>query len=305
MISLNKLKVDSNIDFVIKKDAYFNQLGMATSSFEKNGVLSFLSDLEFANDILDNVSITAFITTFEICEKINEDLNKYGIILSNQPKKLFYKIHNYLSTTEFYWKKFKNEFGLNSKININAIISEDSVKIGNNVLIEENVTINSGVIIGDNVIIRSGTIIGGNSFQFLNDEQEVFSVNTAGKVLIGNNVEIQHLSCIDKGVFGGNTVISDFSKIDNLVHISHDCYIGERTLITAGVKIGGRTIIGNDSFIGLNSTIANGLAIGNKVTISMGSVVTTDILSNKAVINNFSIDHERYSHFLKSLKSKK
>ena len=96
--------------------------------------------------------------------------------------------------------------------------------------------------------------------------------------------------------------LQDNVKVDNFVHIAHDCVIGERTLITAGVKFGGRTIVGNDCWIGINSTISNGLNIGNNVTISLGSVVTRDVADNLTVTGNFAIEHKKFIDFIKSIR---
>ena len=302
MMSLFNLEESSKIPFVVIKDATFNQLGMATSVFEKSGVLAFLSDVKFIKDVLSNVSVTAVLTTQDIYELLKDDLKNYGVLIAEQPKKVFYQIHNYLSQHQFYWKTFNNDIDSSSVIDPNALIADHSVKIGKNVLIEAQVIINPGVIIGDDVILRSGTIIGSHGFQFLNQDQQVTAVISAGMVLIGNRVEIQHQCCVDRGVLGGTTIIKDDVKIDNFVHIAHDCIIGDRTFITAGVKFGGRTVVGKDCWLGINATISNGLFIGDDVTISLGSVVTRDVDSGKTVTGNFAVDHDRFIQFIKSIR---
>lgn len=302
MISLNKMKQYSYLEIDIIKDGVFNQLGMATSKYENKGVLSFLTDERFLNDILSNKSIVAIITTHDIYNKSETLLQNYGIALSNNPKKTFYQIHNHLTDVDFYNEKKNNQIDPSAFISKSAIIAGYNIKIGKNVFIDENVVINDGVEIGENSIIRSGTILGSQGFQFLNEGNIVMSVKSSGKVKINNNVEIQHNCCVDKGVLGGTTVIHEYVKIDNFVHIAHDCQIGDRTFITAGVKFGGRTIVGKDCWLGINSTISNGLVIGDNVTISLGSVVTKNVDSNKTVTGNFAIDHERFIQFIKTIR---
>lgn len=288
-------------DIEIMNDSEFNALGMATTKFDNERVLAFLSDERYLESILKNKNIVAVITNKQIYDSgfIPQD---YGMIVSEDPKLTFYKIHNALSKNDFYWKKFENKIAESSIISDGAHIDSHSVEIGENSIIEAGVVVHSGTIIGDNVIVRSGSRIGSNGFQFLNTGNSVFSVNTGGRVVIKNNVEIQHNCCVDRGVLGGDTILSEHVKLDNFVHIAHDDIIGKRTLITAGVKLSGRVIIGSDCWIGVNATIVNGISIGNNCKVTLGAVVTRSVPDNSTVSGNFAIDHERFIEFIKSIR---
>ena len=297
---LSELKIDNQELFVFK-DSEFDALGMSTSKFQNEKVLAFLSERKFQDSILENGNIVALILK-------EEDYNEkafgegYGIIFSKNPKLTFYEIHNQLVDDCFYWKRFENEISNSAKVSSNAFVDKNSVKIGNNSIIEPGVIIHSGTIIGDNVIIRSGSVIGSNGFQYLNVEDRVFSVKTGGRVMIKNNVEIQHNSCVDRGVLGGDTYIDEYVKVDNLVHIAHDDVIGARTFITAGVNLSGRVTIGSDCWIGVNATVSNGISIGNNSKISLGSVVTKNVPDNSTVTGNFAIEHSKFISFMKSIR---
>lgn len=282
------------------KDAEFNQFGMATSKFTDFGVLSFLSDEKFFDSVINNKEISAVITIEDLAGKFKE--TNIGIIISKNPKATFYMLHNYLAEQEFYWKRFANDIDYSALISPNAIIANNSIKIGKNSKIEDGVIIHNGVIIGDNVTIRSNTVLGSSGFQFLNHNNAVVPVNTGGLLYINDNVEVQHNCCIDRGVLGGKTILKNSVKIDNFVHIAHDCVIGERTFVTAGVKFGGRTVVGKDCWLGINATISNGLIIGDNVTVSLGSVVTRNIPDNATVTGNFAIDHSKFIAFLKTIR---
>ncbi|MDY0276977.1 MAG: UDP-3-O-(3-hydroxymyristoyl)glucosamine N-acyltransferase [Acholeplasma sp.] len=301
-MKLSELLLKTGFIFTIKVDSEFKYLGMATSQFNDFGVLSFLADSKYFNDVINNRNISSVITTDEIYQSNISFPSHLGIIIADNPKQLFYNVHNFLSSSDFYWKHFPTEIDPSSVISKNAIISGNSVKIGQNCTIEDNVVINEGVQIGDNTIIRSGTIIGSNGFQFLNTGVVVTQVTSSGKVVIGNNVEIQHNCCVDRGVLGGNTIVHDWVKVDNFVHLAHDCVIGDRTLITAGVKFGGRTVVGKDCWIGINATISNGLVIGDGATVSLGSVVTRNVNPGDTVTGNFAIDHVKFLQNLKNIR---
>lgn len=285
----------------IKRDAEFNQLGMATTVYDTESVLSFLENDKFLNSILENPNIVAVVTSKEIFEQglIPKD---YGIVLSDNPKLLFYEIHNVLVNMGFYRKKSDNIISASSEVSINAHIADHNVQIGDNCIVEPGVVIYPNTKIGNNVIIRASSTIGSEGFQFLNDGERIISVKSAGGVVIEDNAEIQSNTCVDRGVFGGNTTIKKDAKIDNLVHIAHDVIIGQRTMVVAGSAIGGRTVIGDDAWIGINATVSNGLTIGDKCNVSLGAVVTQNVPEGKTVTGNFAIDHKKFIEFIKSIR---
>ncbi|HYF83402.1 MAG TPA: UDP-3-O-(3-hydroxymyristoyl)glucosamine N-acyltransferase [Clostridia bacterium] len=289
----------SDIEIIV--DGEFDALGMATSEYKDEKVLSFLADVKFQRSIVENENIKSVIISKETYDSM--DLPKdMGVILSSSPKATFYKLHNKLADMDFYWDRFENNIANSAVISDNAVIGDHSISIGENSIIEANVVIHPGTVIGNNAIIRSGSQIGSNGFQFMNNGEIVTSVKTAGRAIIKDNVEIQHNCCVDRGVLGGDTVLNEYVKLDNFVHIAHDDVIGKRTFITAGVKLAGRVVIGNDCWLGVNATITNGITIGDNCKISLGAVVTKSIASNSTVSGNFAIDHEKFINFIKTIR---
>lgn len=285
----------------VVSDCEINALGLATSDYGNKKVLGFIGDRKYMDSILMNKSIIAVICTEEIYG--NELIpDNYGIIVTTEPKETFFEIHNMLADTGFYWKRFENSISETAVISNHAIIGDHSIQIGHNVIIEAGVVIHPGTIIGSNVTIRSGTQVGTSGFQFINNGKRVIPVKTAGRVIIKDNVEVQHNCCIDRGILGGDTILENYVKLDNFVHIAHDDYIGERTFITAGVKLAGRVTIGKDCWIGVNATVSNGISIGDNCKITLGSVVTKDVPSNSTVTGNFAIDHRKFIEFIKSIR---
>jgi UDP-3-O-[3-hydroxymyristoyl] glucosamine N-acyltransferase len=288
--------------FTFIRDCDVNLLGMATTSYSLDDcVLTFLTNSKYLENIKNNPSIKGIIVSKQVWETthIPEHL---GVIVADFPKERFFELHNKLADEEFYWKTIDNEIDETAKISPAAFIGEHSIKIGKHSVIEPNVVIHPGVIIGDFVTIRSGCQIGTNGFQFNNDGIKVTSVKTAGRVIIEDYVEIQHHSCVDRGILGGNTIIKKYAKVDKFVLVSHDNQIGERTFITAGSIFGGRVVIGKDCFIGMNATISNGLIIGDNSKVSLGAVVTKNVPANAEVSGNFAIEHQKYLEFIKTIR---
>jgi UDP-3-O-[3-hydroxymyristoyl] glucosamine N-acyltransferase len=280
------------------KDGEFTSLGLAISECDER-ILTFIESEKYIDSLSDKIS--SLITTEDLGKKLKD---KYSVIVSKNPRTDYFKLHNILSSRDNYKRKeFNTTIGEGCKISKLASISDKNVVIGNNVIIEEFVVIKENTVIGDNSIIRSGVILGGEGFEYKRTDGIIMNVNHCGGVIIGNNVEVQYNSCIDKALYTwDNTVIGDYSKIDNLVHIEHGVKIGERCLIASRSTFGGRTIIGNDSWVGLGAIISNGLKLGNKVSISLGSVVTRNLNDGEKVSGNFAINHDKFIDFIKSIR---
>ena len=280
----------------VEKDGEFNWLGLTAEEYEGKKVLTFLNDEKYYKEIENNESITCIITTDEVAKKIEKD--KYGIIISENPRKDFFELHNKLVKEDFYFTKKENKISEKAVISKKATIGDYNIIIEDDVIIEAGVTIYENVTIKKGSIIRSGARVGGNGFEFSRFGKEVLSVEFAGDVFVDENVEIQNNTCVDRGVFD-RTYLGKNVKVDNLVHIAHDVKIGDNTLVVACTLIGGRTKIGKNSYLGPNCTVKNGLILGENSKVSMGSVVTKDVKDNEVVTGNFAIPHEQ---FIKNLK---
>jgi len=280
------------------KDGDFTSLGLAVSSCDEE-LLSFVENEKYISTLGTN--ITCLITTRELANKLE---SKYGIMVSNNPRMDYFKLHNELAKGNGYIREeFKTTIGEGCKISNLASISDKNVIIGNNVKIEEFVVIRENTIIGDNSIIRSGVILGGEGYEYKRIDGIIMDVIHCGGVVIGNNVEIQYNSCVDKALYTwDNTKVGDYTKLDNFIHLEHGVKIGERCLIASRTTVGGRTIIGSDSWVGLGAIVSNGLVLGNKVSVSLGSVVTKNLLDGDKVSGNFAINHSKYIEFIKSIR---
>ncbi|SEO70642.1 UDP-3-O-(3-hydroxymyristoyl)glucosamine N-acyltransferase [Propionispora vibrioides] len=264
------------------RNVSFSHLGFVSSL--ESELLSFCESEEYVNDINNSSNIVCLITTKELASSFN---HKLRLIINEKPKQLFYEVHNYLfEKTSFYQKDISSFIADTSRIYPKAYIAERNIHIGNNVVIEPNVTILENVFIDDNVIIRSGSVIGSEGFQYVRSDNGILSVKHAGGVVLKKNVEIGANCCIDKGVFGENTVLEENTKLDNLVHIAHACRIGRRCLLAAGVIVAGSSIVGDDVWIGPGAIISNQISIGKESFVSLGSVVIKNMPQNSYGIGN-------------------
>lgn len=185
--------------------------------------------------------------------------------------------------------------GKNCKIDKSVSIGANSVigngvLIGGNTIINSNVVISDNVIVGDNCYIKSGAIIGEDGFGFeIVKNKPPVKIPQIGSVVIGSNVEIGANSGIARGTLN-NTIIENGVKIDDHVHIGHNCHVSSNTIITACVEISGSVNIGKNCWIGPNSSIIQKIDIGENSTIGIGSIITKNIKKNKKVMGLNSID---------------
>lgn len=168
--------------------------------------------------------------------------------------------------------------------------------IGENVYIAENTIINHHVVIYDNSIIgsdcyiKSGAIIGEDGFGFdFEEDGTPIRIAHIGNVKLGNHVEIGAKNTIARATLG-TTLLEDYVKTDDQVHIAHNCHIGKNTLITACAEISGSVQIGQNCWIAPNVSIMQKVSIGDNVTIGIGAVVTKDIEDNKKIMGLESLE---------------
>lgn len=164
-----------------------------------------------------------------------------------------------------------------TKIYANSVIG-DNVRIGRNCIVHSNVSIYKDVAIGSNCIIQSGAIIGSDGFGYVeNPEDGSFDrIPQLGNVILEDYVEIGANSTIDRALVG-STIIRKGTKIDNLVHIAHNCDIGENTGIAAQAGFSGSVKTGYKGRFGGQVGVAGHLEICDNVTLLAQSGVSKSI----------------------------
>ncbi|GAB4312589.1 MAG: UDP-3-O-(3-hydroxymyristoyl)glucosamine N-acyltransferase [Bacteroidales bacterium] len=156
----------------------------------------------------------------------------------------------------------------------------NNVKIGRNCLIHANVSIYDHTVIGDNVIIHSGTVLGADAFYFQKRAEETVKFESCGRVIIGNNVEIGACCTVDKGV-SGDTVIGDYTKLDNHIQIGHDTHVGKRCLFASAVIIAGVSTIEDDVILWGQVAVNKELVIGKGAVVLATSAVDKSLPGGK------------------------
>ena len=156
-----------------------------------------------------------------------------------------------------------------------------NVKLGKNVQIYPNVVIYDDAIIGDNCIIHAGAIIGSDGYGYAQTHLgEHVKVHHSGNVLLEEDVEIGANSTIDRAVFG-TTRIGKNTKIDNLVHIGHNCELGVSCILVAQSGLSGSTTLGRNVILGGQSAVAGHIHIGDFAQVAARGGVTKSLEGGK------------------------
>jgi len=166
------------------------------------------------------------------------------------------------------------------------------VSIGKHCIIQPNVTIMDDCTIGDHVIIQSGTVIGADAFYYNKKSHREIAykkMESCGRVVIEDHVEIGANCCVDRGVTH-DTIIGMGSKLDNMNHVGHDVVIGKNCLIAAGSAIAGASILEDDVILWGMVGIAKTTRIGRGTVIKPMSGVFQDVEAGKTIWGVPAID---------------
>lgn len=146
------------------------------------------------------------------------------------------------------------------------------------------------VYFGDNFQLWPNAVIGADGFGFEWDEHfnSYFKFPHLGSVIIGDDVEIQSLSTVDRGVLS-HTRIGDGTKLDSHVHVGHNSQIGRNVMLTAGATLGGSVVIEDNVWVGLGASVMQGVTIGAGATIGIGATVLRDVNPGETVVGTHRV----------------
>jgi len=171
--------------------------------------------------------------------------------------------------------------GQHTRIEAGAIVGH-GVQIGEKCRIFPRVVIYPGTTIGDRVMVHAGAVLGSDGFGYVRDASTgaYTQFPQQGTLTIEDDVEIGANATIDRGALE-ETRIRRGTKIDNLVHIGHNCDIGEDVILVALTGISG------SSKIGRGAILAGQVGIGDHVTVGPGVMLggQAGVLSGKTVTN--------------------
>jgi UDP-3-O-[3-hydroxymyristoyl] glucosamine N-acyltransferase len=166
------------------------------------------------------------------------------------------------------------------------------VTIGNNFFAHAHVVVREFCRLGNDVILQSGAVIGSDGYGFARDGESWHKIVQSGTVVIGNNVEVQANSCVDRATIG-ETRIADGVKIDNLVQVGHGVKIGENTMLVSQVGLAGSTRVGKNVMLAGQVGAAGHCTIGDNAIVTAQSGIR-DVPPNAIVSGTPAIDNHQW-----------
>lgn len=182
--------------------------------------------------------------------------------------------------------------GENAKVGARSWIGAGCV-VGSGVVIGEGckvyprVTIYPGTRIGSRVIVHAGAVLGSDGFGYVSNRPAADRTGEdarphtgpayekfpqIGRLEIEDDVEIGANTTIDRGALE-ITRIGRGTKIDNLVHIGHNCQIGENVIIAAqagfsgSITIENNVVIGGQVGMGEHARVCEGVMLGGQAGV--------------------------------------
>lgn len=148
--------------------------------------------------------------------------------------------------------------------------------IGPDTLMHPNVTVLPECRVGARCVVHPGAVIGSDGFGFARDSERWVKIPQAGRVLVGDDVEIGANTTIDRGALD-DTVIGNGVKLDNQIQVGHNVQIGENTALAGCVGIAGSARIGRNCTIGGGAIILGHISLCDGTHVSAGTLVDRSI----------------------------
>ncbi len=195
------------------------------------------------------------------------------------------------------------EIGANAVLLAHVVIYR-GVKIGDNFFAHAHSVVRENCRVGNNVLLQNGVVIGADGFGFAKTaEGRWHKIPQPAPVVIGDDVEVQANSCIDRASVG-ETSIGRGVKVDNLVQVGHGSHVGEDALLCAQVGLAGSTEIGNKVILTGQVGVVGHCKVGDNAIVTPQSGVAQDIPAGALVSGAPAVDHKlwlKYSAILPRL----
>ena len=173
--------------------------------------------------------------------------------------------------------------GLGSEIGPLVYIG-NKVRLGADCVIGPRVVILPGTTLGDRVKVQAGAVLGSDGFGYVRGPEGYLGFPQIGTLFIEDDVEIGANTTIDRGALG-ETRIGRGTKIDNLVHIGHNCKIGKDVIMASQVGIAGSTEVCDGAMLGGQAGLGEHVVIGKGVILGgQGGVLPGKTLNGEGEV---------------------
>jgi UDP-3-O-[3-hydroxymyristoyl] glucosamine N-acyltransferase len=165
----------------------------------------------------------------------------------------------------------RSRIGARAQIMPGAVIGEDCA-IGEETVVHSGAVLYPQTSIGRRCILHANCVVGRDGFGFHRLESgELLPVPQIGRVEIADDVEIGACACVDRATLTV-TEVGAGAKIDNQVHIAHNCRVGRNVLIAGQSIMAGSTRVGDGSTLWVRAALVDGVRLGPQTTMQISAV---------------------------------
>lgn len=181
------------------------------------------------------------------------------------------------------------------------VVLYPGVTVGNRFFAHAHSVVREYCTLGDDVVLQNGAIVGSDGFGFAKNAQGRWEkIIQSGPVVMGNSVEVQANSTIDRASVG-ETKIDSGTKIDNLVQVGHGSAIGENTLLCAQVGLAGSSVIGKNVILTGQVGVAGHMTVGDGAIITAQSGVGHDVAPGAIMSGSPGMENKLWRRVMASL----
>lgn len=177
------------------------------------------------------------------------------------------------------------QVGDNVRIDSNVHV-EGPAQIGDDVHLHSGVRVVCPVEIGDRCVVHANTVIGSDGYGYEQTGEGHEKIPQIGKVILEEDVEIGASAAIDRATYG-RTEIGAGSKLDNYVHVAHNCKIGENCLLVARSGLAGSVTLGDNVILAGMAAVEDHNTLADGVIVAAKAGVTKDIEEEGTVVSGF------------------
>ncbi len=176
---------------------------------------------------------------------------------------------------------------------LSHVVVYPGATIGCRLMAHAHAVIREHCRIGDDVVLQNGAVIGGDGFGYAKDGSTWSKIVQSGVTVLGDHVEVQSNSCIDRASIG-ETSIGSGSKVDNLVQVGHGSTVGRDTLLCSQVGLAGSTKIGNGVILAGQVGVAGHCSIGDGAVATAQSGIPNDVAAGSIVSGYPAIENRQW-----------
>ncbi len=147
-----------------------------------------------------------------------------------------------------------------------GVVLEPGAGVGDGTVLHPGVVLGHHCRIGRDGIVHGATVIGADGFGFHDDADGRHKVPQIGDVRIGDRVELGAGCTVDRATIE-STTIGDDTKIDDQVHIAHNCRVGRFVYIAGNTGLAGSVTVEDGVMI------SGMVSVRDHVRLARGTIV--------------------------------